>query len=177
MLGDAAAHAGGRCAVHGPGGSTHHDGRSQYFGFFPDGVTASADIEAIPVGADTVRASLTEPEVPWSYWLIVQQLVGPFGPAGQPATTVNTSVVATLKPFDKAVSADSGDFWSDVTFGTYTYNPLVLAPAQLGVIHVTITPNAAQVGQVVRGSIYIDNFNGYTGDEIVRIPYAYTVAP
>lgn len=52
----------------------------------------------------------------------------------------------------------------------------------------TITPNAAQVGTTVRGFIYIDSFNpingtltmpgpSFLGDEVVRIPYSYTVVP
>ena len=77
------------------------------------------------------------------------------------------------------MSADSGDLWSDVTFGTNTYSPLVLAPGQSGTIHVTITPNPTQVGTTVRGFIYVDTFNPtvQTGDEVVRIPYSYTIAP
>jgi hypothetical protein len=47
------------------------------------------------------------------------------------------------------------------------------------VIHVTITPNPAQVGTTVRGRIYIDTFNSvvFTGDEVVSLPYSYTIAP
>jgi hypothetical protein len=35
------------------------------------------------------------------------------------------------------------------------------------------------VGTTVRGFIYIDTFNGVvqTGDEVVSIPYSYTVVP
>jgi len=42
---------------------------------------------------------------------------------------------------------------------------------------VTITPEASQIGRVVRGAIYVDTFNGtvQTGDEVVAFPYAYTV--
>ena len=144
------------------------------------GVTGAPDIGARPIGPDTVAASLTKPEVPWGEWVLVPALVGPFGPAGAPTTPVTTNVLARLKAFDAAVSSDYGDLWSDVTFGTSTYTTgLVLAPGANGTIHVTITPNAAQVGTTVRGFIYIDTFNGVvgTGDEVYRIPYSYTVAP
>jgi hypothetical protein len=122
---------------------------------------------------------LTEPEVPWGEWLMFPTLIGPYGSAGAPPTPVTTSVLVQLKAFDAAVSADSGDLWSDVTFGTNTYSPLVLAPGQSGTIHVTITPNPTQVGTTVRGFIYVDTFNPtvQTGDEVVRIPYSYTIAP
>ena len=69
-----------------------------------------------------------------------------------------------------------GDVWADLTFGTQTYNPLVLAPGESGTINLLIAPNAP-VGTVVSGYLYIDTFNGnlYTGDEVVSIPYTYTV--
>jgi len=105
-------------------------------------------------------------------------LDGPFGPAGAPPTPVSTSVVAQLKAFDGAISADSGDLWQDVVFGTSTFTTgLVLAPGETGTIKVTIRPESSQIGQVVRGAIYIDTFNGtvQTGDEVVQLPYACTV--
>jgi hypothetical protein len=66
-----------------------------------------------------------------------------------------------------------------VTLGTNTFNPLVLASGQAGIINVTITPDPSKVGQTVSGYLYIDTFNGVvgTGDEVVRIPYSYSVAP
>jgi hypothetical protein len=147
-------------------------------GFFVGG-TGAPDLTARPIGPNTVEASLTEPEVPWGVWQMFPTLVGPFGPAGAPTTSVTTSVQAKLAPFDAAVTADSGDLWSDVTFGTNTANPLVLAPGQSGVIHVTITPDPTKVGTTVRGSLYIDTFNGTAqyGDEVYRIPYSYTISP
>jgi hypothetical protein len=143
------------------------------------GITGAPDLTARSIGPNTVAASLTVPEVPWGQWLLEPTLVGPFGAAGAPTTPVNTSVVAQLKAFDAAVTADSGDLWQDVTFGTSTFNPLVLGPGATGTINVTITPQASQIGTVVRGFIYVDTFNGTvgTGDEVVRIPYAYKVVP
>ena len=142
-----------------------------------EGFTGAPDLTAHSIGPNTVAASLTEPEVPWGEWVLDPTLVGPFGSAGAPPTAVTTSAVASLRAFDAAVSADSGDVWSDVTFGTATFNPLVLGPGQTGTINVTIAPSASQIGQTVSGDIFIDTFNGtvQTGDEVVQLPYSYTV--
>jgi hypothetical protein len=84
-----------------------------------------------------------------------------------------------MKPFDLSVSASSGDAWADLTLGTNTYNPLVLAPGQTGTIALTITPDPTQIGKVVSGFVYVDTYNGIlgTGDEVGRIPYTYMIAP
>ncbi|MDP9007341.1 MAG: S8 family serine peptidase [Pseudomonadota bacterium] len=143
------------------------------------GFTGTPDIFAKRIGTDTVAAFLSEPEVPYSTWFVNPSLIGPFGPAGVTPEPVTTSAFVLMQPFDSAVSADSGDAWADLTLNTSTFNPLVLAPGQSGTIKVTITPNASEVGKTVSGFIYIDtfDFNVFSGDETVRIPYSYTVAP
>jgi hypothetical protein len=54
--------------------------------------------------------------------------------------------------------------------------PVSLAPGESATITVTITP-AGPVGSVVRGHLYIDSFNFFTlgGDELIDLPYAYTI--
>ena len=51
-----------------------------------------------------------------------------------------------------------------------------LEPGQAGTITLTITPNAAP-GTVVHGFLAVDTFNlaSLSGDELVNIPYTYTV--
>jgi hypothetical protein len=95
---------------------------------------------------------------------------------------VVTGAAALIQPFDAAVSADSGDIWADLTLDTNTFNPLALAPGQSGTINVTITPDASQVGKTISGYLYVDTFSvvdgftvTFTGDEVVRLPYSYTV--
>ena len=54
--------------------------------------------------------------------------------------------------------------------------PVTLAPGQHVTITVAITPSG-RAGAVVRGQIYLDTFNYFTnsGDELIQVPYAYTV--
>ena len=141
------------------------------------GVTGAPDLYARTVGPDTVAASLTEPEVPWGEWILIPSLVGPFGPAGAPTTPVATRPCSQLKPFDASVSRQR----RPVVGGDVRHHHVTIRSCwdrATGTIHVTITPNPAQVGTTVRGFIYIDTFNAtvQTGDEVVRIPYSYTVA-
>jgi hypothetical protein len=127
-----------------------------------------------------VAASLTKAEVPWGEWLIVPSLIGPYGPGGALSTPVTTTAFLQLKPFDSTISSDYGDWWSDVTYGTSTYTTgLVLTPGNTGTIHLTITPSATQIGTTVRGWVYVDTFNStvQTGDEVVALPYSYTIVP
>jgi hypothetical protein len=143
------------------------------------GLANSPDVSAKSIGRDTEAASLSEPEVPFGQWLVEPELKGPFGAAGATAAPLTTSATLWMPPFDPAVSADSGDIWADFTLGTATYKPLTLAAGTAGVIHVTIKPDPASVGKTVSGYLYVDTFNAivYTGDEVVRIPYRYTVVP
>ena len=54
--------------------------------------------------------------------------------------------------------------------------PITLNPGQTGTITVTITPSGAS-GTVVRGTLYIDDFDFFTdgGDELVALPYTYSI--
>lgn len=140
--------------------------------------TISPDLFAKRVSADTVVASLRVPEVPYGYWDEFPSNIGPYGAGGAPTAPVNMGAIVVMQPFDPALSADSGDFWADQTLGSNTYNPLMLAPGQSGIINVTFTPDPNQVGKSISGFIYIDTYNDdvLTGDEVVRIPYNYTVS-
>jgi hypothetical protein len=143
------------------------------------GGTGNPDIFAKRIAADTVVATLSEPEVPYSVWTADPSLIGPYGPAGAFTAPVTTNAYVLAKEFDPAVSADSGDVWTDLVLNTQTFNPLQLAPGASGTINVTITPDPGQVGKTVSGFLYIDTFdlNVFTGDEVVQIPYRYTVEP
>jgi hypothetical protein len=141
------------------------------------GFTGSPDIYARNVGNNTVVALISQPEIPYSEWFSIPSEIGPYGPSGVPTASVNSSAYVLMKPFDPAVSADSGDVWADLVLNTNTFNPLVLAPGASGTINVTITPDPTMAGKTVTGFIYVDTFSLVvtTGDEVVSLPYSYTV--
>ena len=141
------------------------------------GLTGSPDIFARKTAPNTVVASLTEPVIPWGTWNVVPDLIGPFGASGALTHPVTMTALATMKKFDLTMSSDTGDAWAAFTLGNQTVNPLVLGPGKYGTINLQIKPSASAVGRSVIGFVYIDTFNSAvgTGDEVVRIPYAYTV--
>jgi subtilisin family serine protease len=116
----------------------------------------------------------TNPELAPGFEVAFPDATGPFttGTTG----TVNLAAVALTNPFDSAVSASSGDIWAASVDPNATYSPLSLGPGQTGTITLTITPNAPK-GTVVRGFLGVDTFNLAVdgGDELVNIPYSYTV--
>ena len=142
------------------------------------GITGSPDIFAKKAGPNTVVASLTEPVIPWGTWNVVPALIGPFGSPGALTKPVTMTALATMKKFDLTMSSDTGDAWAAFTLGSGTVDPLVLGPGESGTITLKIKPSAGDVGKSVTGFVYIDTFNSVvgTGDEVVRIPYAYTIA-
>ena len=132
------------------------------------------DVAGVSFGNDAA-AAIAAPEVAPGFFFGLPEPTGPFG-SGPVSGTVNLAAVANTNPFDSAVSADSGDIWAFSVNQNATYSPLTLNPGQTGTITLTITPNAAK-GTVVRGFIAIDTFNLATnsGDELINIPYTYTV--
>ncbi len=119
-------------------------------------------------------AAFAAPEVAPGFFFGLPEATGPFttGTTG----TVNLAAVANTNPFDSAVSPSTGDIWAASVNPNATYSPLTLNPGQTGTITLTITPNAPK-GTVVRGFIGVDTFNFGTdaGDELINIPYSYTV--
>ncbi len=127
----------------------------------------------VPFGDNSIGL-LADPEVaPGQFWA-ASEPAGPF--SGQAAGSANITMVAVTSPFDSAISASTGDIWAQAVSASAPYTPMTLDPGQSGTITLTITPNAPR-GTVVRGFIAVDTFNQATssGDELVNIPYTYTV--
>jgi len=131
------------------------------------------DVLGLSSGNNSV-AALAAPEVAPGVFFGIPEATGPFtsGTNG----TVNLGAVADTNPFDSAVTSTSGDVWAQSVDPNATYSPVTLDPGQTGTITLTITPSAPK-GTVVRGFIGVDTFNLGTlsGDELVNIPYTYTV--
>lgn len=127
----------------------------------------------VPFGNNSI-ATLADPEIaPGQFWAASE----PTGPFSGPVTgSATLTMVAITNPFDSAISASTGDIWAQAVNAAAPYTPMILNPGQSGTITLTITPNAPK-GTVVRGFIGVDTYNQATssGDELVNIPYSYTV--
>jgi hypothetical protein len=122
-------------------------------------------------------ATLTDPEVAPGMFVAFPAATGPFTSGGVGGgASVNLSAVATTNQFDSTVSASSGDFWARSVNSSAPYTPLSLGPGETGSITLTFTPNAPK-GKEVRGFVAVDTLNPdtFSGDALVKIPYAYKV--
>jgi hypothetical protein len=130
---------------------------------------------AADIGGNTVLATVHAPEVAPTQWFGLPELKGPFPPNGSHGT-VNLIGAVITNPFDSAITSSTGDAWLQTVDPSAPFSPLTLAPGQTGTITLTIKPNAPR-GTVVRGFIGIDTINVFTvsGDELIQIPYEYTV--
>jgi subtilisin family serine protease len=131
------------------------------------------DVLGLSFGNNSV-AALAAPEVAPGLFFGIPEATGPFTSAT--TGTVNLAAVANTNPFDPAVTSTSGDVWAQSVNASAPYTPVTLDPGQTGTITLTITPSAPK-GTVVRGFIGVDTLNLGTvsGDELVNIPYTYTV--
>ncbi|HLK00642.1 MAG TPA: hypothetical protein VKU39_12135, partial [Streptosporangiaceae bacterium] len=127
----------------------------------------------VPSGNNSV-ATATAPELsPGQEWVAAEPTCPcPTAVSG----TTNITAVAITSPFDSAITSSTGDAWARAVNASAPYTPMTLAPGQSGTITITITPNAAK-GTEVSGFIAVDTFNSATtsGDELINIPYSYTV--
>jgi hypothetical protein len=131
------------------------------------------EVLAFSSGDNAVATFTSTEAAPGQEWIGID----PQGPFSAPVSgTANVSMVATTNAFDSAITSSTGDAWALSFNAQAAYTPLTLAPGQSGTITVTITPNAPK-GTVVSGFIAVDTFNKATssGDEIINIPYTYTV--
>ncbi len=136
--------------------------------------------------------TFTNPEVSPGVWGLVPAEIGPFPASGQGSGVAQVNASVVTKAFDPTVTSSTGDLWQEGTLliGAPADTPLYLAPSGCGTITVTITPTAA-VGSTVSGTLHLDDqvigaglpstFPVAAqilpmGDQVLAIPYKYTVA-
>ncbi len=110
-------------------------------------------------------------------WTLAPDELGPFsGPA--PAATASTALIARTAGFDEDATSSTGDYERlavDPTAPAPT--PVTLGPGQSGTMTLTITPSG-RPGEVVRGTLFVDEFDNYAGvaGELVPLRYEYRIA-
>jgi hypothetical protein len=142
-----------------------------------EALTGDPDVLGVALPGNFVLAQLLAVEVAPGFIFGFPEAKGPFPSGGLAGgATVNLAAVARTNPFDPAVTADSGDVWALSVDPTAAYQPLRLGPGQSGTITLVITPTGGP-GADISGYIGIDTFNPATlsGDELIRLPYEYTV--
>jgi Subtilase family len=135
------------------------------------------DVLGTPLGGNFNLAMASAPELAPARWFAIPEGQGPFPAGGIGAATVTLSGAVNTNAFDSAVASSTGNAWFQAAIdNTAPYRPLRLAPGQTGTITVTITPDAP-TGTVVDGFVEVETINNFTssGDEIVSLPYRYTV--
>ncbi|HVN44043.1 MAG TPA: S8 family serine peptidase [Steroidobacteraceae bacterium] len=113
-------------------------------------------------------------------WDVAPAEIGPYaGPA--PSGYVNTTLTATTKAFDPAVTSTTGDLWLSALDPSYQFGLLPVLPGKDGIIVVTITPQGVS-GQVVSGTLYVSHatlgvppYGAFSADEVYALPYSYTI--
>ena len=131
---------------------------------------------------DNAYASYAAAAVTQGDWDLIPQPSEAFGGAGPTAnSTASLGMTATTAAFNADATSPSGDLWLASVNPQVAFAPVVVQPGKSTTLTLTITPSGA-AGSTVIGTIYLDDAsslsnNGYspTGDQLVAIPYHYTV--
>jgi hypothetical protein len=136
---------------------------------------------AVSGSGRTVAATITKPDLPTSLWFCEAAEAGPFRQAT--TTTYTCSASARTDTIDDNVVITGGNEWASSTDESdpneFNPNELTLVkPGQSVTLHATFQPTGEAAGTVARGFIAVETFNAdsYSGDQLLRIPYAYTVS-
>ena len=141
-----------------------------------------ADLLALPAPGNRAAGTFTPADgtVQPGNWVANPDEFGPY-PHAETAGSVTMAMTVTAKAFDPAVTTDVGDLWLASINLTAPFSGLMIDPGKSGVIDVKIRPSG-KPGTVVRGFLYVDDsvptlppYGQSTGDELVAIPYTYTI--
>ncbi|KAA2267062.1 S8 family serine peptidase [Solihabitans fulvus] len=159
------------------------------FDFGPE--SGDPDLPAAIHGTTAIGGVLGHP-VAAGLWAADPAEIGPFGPGGAPAGSVDLSMTAWTEAFDQAATSPVGDLWRTSVTPSTSLALLTVQPGQTVTIPVTFTPTGPK-GSVVRGTLYVDslvvgntpqltalNFadpadTQPSGNELAGLPYEYRV--
>ena len=157
-------------------GSAPVDFDSEYFPGDPD-------LEGTQSG-NSASLTFSSQEVSPGLWSLNPSEIGPYNTTtGPPKVTAAASFDAVTKAFDPAVSSSTGDLWSAFEGLSSTLAPVYIPAGGSATITVQIAASGA-AGSAHSGTLYVDDltiagFNGIfgdpNGDELVAIPYHYTI--
>ncbi len=142
----------------------------------------SGDPDVASGQGTTVTAGVGGNPVSSGVWDIAPTVVGPFGTTGATNEPVSTTLTATTRPFDPAVTSTYGDLWQAAIGGPISVSPIVVQPGKSAVIPVTIAPTG-KPGTKVSGTLYLDDDSLYSvygglapnANTVAAVPYSYTV--
>ncbi len=145
-------------------------------------IQGDPDLLAPPTGNDQAAGTFTPlgGVVQSGNWVASPDQFGPY-PHGSPDGSVTVSLRVLAKAFDPTVKASTGDLWLASRNLVTPFDPVTIAPGKAGIIKVTMRPTG-KPGTVVRGYLYVDDYvssippyDQTAGDQLVAIPYAYTI--
>jgi Subtilase family len=154
----------------------------EYFPGDPDVAPGiSAPGVSSTVAGDTASLSLSSGVGP-GFWLMNPSEIGPYGSGGAPAATAATSLTAITQEFDPTITSSTGDAWTAFNGLSGSFSPAYVPVGDSANVTLTLRPTA-KVGSVASGIVYVDDYvlgSNYgaalpDGDQLVAIPYRYTV--
>ncbi len=140
------------------------------------------DLFAPPAGKDRAIGVFTAAggSLQPGNWVASPDEIGPYSHIAK-QDYVTMAMTVTAKAFDPAVTSSTADLWITSISVVAPFHPVNIGPGKSATIDVHIRPTG-RPGTVVRGSLYIDDFisgvppyGQQTGDELVAMPYAYTI--
>ncbi|MEA2123935.1 MAG: hypothetical protein QOI80_717, partial [Solirubrobacteraceae bacterium] len=137
--------------------------------------TSFGDPELETEAGAGVTGHYDAPTVTPGQWYVAPALAGPF--SGPAAGTASTRLSVHTKAFDPDVTTSTNDLWQEVVDPEAPLDELLtVAPHGTGTMTVSFSPTGPP-GRVVQGTIYVDDYDSWLGtaDEVLAIPYAYTV--
>ena len=150
----------------------------------PISMTSSPEFgrpEILSTRGKTAVATLTAPDIEASEWSCGPALIGPFAQITNGAS-FSCAAFATTRTIDDTVQATGGNLWDTATDpnSANQFAPdqaAVVAPGASTTIQVSFTPTADESGSVVAGYLEVQNLNTdlFGSDQMVRVPYRYTV--